>query len=265
MPTLNLKTKKMKNFIKILILNISFLVILIGCSKDVSNSNFTESGKSGSEARMIIVGDYMYVVDNQNLKTFDISTPSNPIEKNNSEIGFGIETIFPFANYLFIGSTEGMYIYDISNPELPIKLSDSFVPHFTSCDPVVANSSHAYVTLNTLTSACGSDFIVNEMQVINIQNINNPQVILNMPLQGPKGLGLDGNNLFVCDKDLGVLVFDISNPASPQLIDTITGFTANDLIPDNGNLMVVCDDGLRQFDYTDINNISLISYLDIND
>jgi hypothetical protein len=240
------------------------IVLLISCSKN--DTTTTQNGVSGSLAKMIIVGDYLYVIDNQSLTTFDIQNTAQPISKKKIDVGFGIETIFPFANYLFIGSTNGMYIYSIANPENPVPASSSMVEHITACDPVVANSNYAYVTLNSIRTECGNFMAVNEMQIVDIQNIINPSVVNIIPMQGPKGLGLDGNYLFVCDKDLGVVVFDLTgSPSNPTAIDTLTGFTANDLIPDNGNLLVVCEDGLRQFDYTDITNISFISFLDTND
>lgn len=251
---------------RIYILLISLLTLAgLSCDKVENNTTNFQNGKSGSMARMVIVNEYMYVVDYQNLKTFDISTTENPVEVDNKEIGFGIETIFPFANYLFIGSTDGMFIYDISNPANPISASEQHVQHFTACDPVVANNNYAYVTLNTLVSTCGNSTAINEMQIVNIQDVFNPQVVNKIQMQGPKGLGIDGNNLFVCDKDLGVVVFDLSNPISPQVINNVSGFTANDLIPDNGNLLVVCDDGLRQFNYTNIDSIYLISLMSLND
>mgnify|MGYP006083232053 CR=1 FL=1 len=252
--------------IKYTLFSLLSVLLMLSCSKYGADTTFNpNSGVSGSTARMIVVGDYMYVVDNESLKAFDITTPSNPVSKSVTTVGFGIETIFPFANYLFIGSTDGMYIYSINNPATPVLASSGIVEHFRSCDPVVANSNYAYVTLNTLNIECGNAIIVNELQIVDVQDILHPQVVNKMPLAGPKGLGIDGANLFICEKDLGVLIFDLSDPVVPVIIDTLTGFVANDLIPDNGNLMVVCEDGLRQFDYTNINNISLISYLDLND
>lgn len=256
----------MKFNIKNTLFSLLSIVLILSCSKDSVETTFnSDTGKSGSLARMIVVGNYMYVVDNENLKTFDISTANNPISKSSTQVGFGIETIFPFANYLFIGSTDGMYIYNINNPAIPVLASSGKVDHFRSCDPVVANENHAYVTLNTLNTNCGNSIIINELQIVDIEDVLHPFVVNKIPLAGPKGLGIDGVNLFICDKDFGVIIFDLSDPVSPLPIDTLKGFTANDLIPDNGNLLVVCNDGLRQFDYSNINNISLTSYLDIND
>lgn len=250
------------NIINTLILAV-FFSLIASCSKQ--NTDTSRNGTSGSLARMIVLDNYMYVINNSELTTFDISTPSTPLETDKIEIEFGIETLFPFANYLFIGSNSGLFIYDITNPAKPVAASESKVEHFTACDPVVANANFAYVTLNSLRTDCGNTVEVNRMEIVDIQNIRYPKVVNSIEMSGPKGLGIDGNHLFVCEKNLGVIIYELSNPSFPNAIDTLTGFVANDLIPDNGNLMVVCDDGLRQFNYTDINNISLISFLDTND
>ena len=238
---------------------ILLLLFLSSCGKDTT---IVPNGKSGSLAKMISVGDYLYVIDVKDLKTFDISDNLNPIQKSVVDVGLGIETIFPFANYLFIGSREGLYIYDISNPEKPVEASAERVEHFTSCDPVVANNNYAYVTLSSVSVDCRVGEL-NELQVVDIQDIFKPVVIKKIPMQGPKGLGLDGDKLFICDSDLGVVVFDLLDPDAPTVITTLSGFTANDVIVDNGRLLVVCDDGLRQFNYTNIDSIYQISHLSL--
>lgn len=238
------------------------LIFFLGCGK-TNTTIVQQNGKSGSTARMVIVNNFMYVVDHQNLKTFDISVKEDPKEVDKKEVGFGIETIFPFASYLFIGSTDGMYIYNISNPANPITATSQHIQHFSSCDPVVANNNFAYVTLNTNVSSCNRSVEVNELQIVDIQDILNPTVVNKIQMEGPKGLGLDGNNLFICDKTIGVVVFDLTNPESPVIIDTISGFTANDIIPNNGNLLVICNDGLRQFNYSNIDSIYLTSLMDL--
>lgn len=248
----------------IIVLLVNFL--LISCQKSDNGVQTSPNGKSGSLARMIVVNNHLYVIDNLTLSTFDISNAANPINTDKVDLDFGIETLFPFANYIFVGSTDGMYIYDISNPAKPVSASSERLQHVTACDPVVANSNYAYVTLNTLRQDCGNFEAVNELQIVDVQNVLKPELVNIVEMKGPKGLGLDGNTLFICEENLGVIVFDLSiNPTNPVAIDTLTGFVANDVIPNNGNLMVVSEDGLHQFNYSDINNISLTSFLDLND
>lgn len=254
----------MKNFKKISLVLLGFL-LAFGCQKSDGNTVST-IGISGSLARMIVVNDYLYVIDNKTLSTFNILDASNPILTDKLDLDFGIETLFPFANYIFVGSTDGMYVYDISNPAKPVEASSERLEHVTSCDPVVANEDYAYVTLNTQSPDCSNSGPVNELQIVDISNVLYPELVNIVQLKGPKGLGIDGSHLFICDADVGVIVFDLSiDPENPTVIDTLAGFVANDVIPDNGNLMVVSTDGLRQFNYTDINNITLTSLLDLND
>jgi len=255
--------KKMKTNKLNIILVLFGVLALVSCSKDANTT--IQNGTSGSLAKMIVLNDYLYVIDNKTLSTFDISNAAVPISTHKVDVGFGIETLFPFANYLFIGSSDGLYIYDISNPASPKPAAESQVSHFTACDPVVANANYAYVTLNSLRTNCGNTFAVNELQIVNVQNILQPFVENIMEMKGPKGLGIDGNHLFICEENIGVVVYDLTNPLIPNPIDTLSGFVANDVIAEYGNLMIVCEDGLRQFDYSDINNISFTSYLNLND
>jgi hypothetical protein len=77
------------------------------------------AGIGGSMARFTITEDILYTVGSYNLKVFDITVLADPVKGNTVDIGWNIETIFPFGNNLFIGSQNGMYVYDISEPSLP--------------------------------------------------------------------------------------------------------------------------------------------------
>jgi hypothetical protein len=74
----------------------------------------TSPGIGGSTARFTIAGNALYIVDQSNLHVYDISTASNPSKVSDKNIGWSIETIFPYQNHLFIGSSSGVYIYDKS-------------------------------------------------------------------------------------------------------------------------------------------------------
>ena len=75
-----------------------FVFLLAGCSKNSlneSNNTGGQNGVGGSLARFTLAGNYLYVVDETNLKTFDVTNPANPILKNSTTIGSNIETIYP--------------------------------------------------------------------------------------------------------------------------------------------------------------------------
>ncbi|MDR2424990.1 MAG: hypothetical protein LBD59_09745 [Prevotellaceae bacterium] len=226
-----------------------------------SDSTGSSSGKGGSMARFCVAGDYLYTVDNQNLKLFNIETPNNPIfyEQRTINLGSGIETIFPMDTLLFIGAVDGMRILDISDGRFPQYLS--LTRHITSCDPVVASGNYAYVTLNSSSIFCGRGS--NVLQVYDISNTSEPRFIREIPCYSPRGLGVSEGKLFVCDNN-GLKVFDIAaNPAFPRQIDDLysTGVevkTAYDVIPMGNTLILTASNGIFQFDYSG-NTLRLLS------
>ncbi|NQX84475.1 MAG: hypothetical protein HRT67_00880 [Flavobacteriaceae bacterium] len=245
----------MKKLYNILIISI----LLLGCSSDnsLNNTSGKENGQGGSLARFSIYLDYLYVVDDSNLNVFSISENENPVLVNVVPIGFNIETLFNYQNYLYIGSRNGMFIYNVNNPETPTYLSD--VQHFTACDPVVANSSHAFVTLHA-DIGCGTT--INVLEIYDVNEVTNPILIASRNLIKPIGLGLYGDYLFVCDDE--VKIFDVSNPENSVLVTSINR-DAFDIIINNNKLVLIGEHGLYQYsiDSEDINNINHMSTISI--
>ncbi|MFP4845764.1 LVIVD repeat-containing protein [Winogradskyella sp. PE311] len=246
----------MKKIYTILIVTI----ILLACDADSDSANTSASdgtGLGGSLARFALYLDYLYVVDDTNLNVFSIIDTEEPVQVNTVPIGFNIETLFNYKNYLYIGSRNGMFIYNIDNPEEPTYASD--VQHFTACDPVVANDTHAFVTLHT-NIGCGTN--INVLEIYDVTDVTTPIQVSSRNLIRPIGLGLYGNYLFVCDDE--VKVFDISNPENSELVTAID-VDSFDVIINNGNLVLIGDSGLYQYslDSNDITNINLLSTINI--
>ena len=82
-------------------------------------------------------------------------------------------------------------------------------------------------------------------------------------MTSPYGLGLDGNILFVTEGDDGLKIFDIKDVSKidQNLLQHMTGFNAYDVIPLNGTLILTGNDGLYQFDYTNLDEIKLLSLI----
>jgi hypothetical protein len=236
---------------------IYLIILLLGCEKSSDSSYESDgSGKGGSMARFTIAGDYLYVVDDRNLKTFSLEQPNKPEYKDNSYIGFNIETIFPFGNNLFIGSQFGMYIYDITNPVYPVQIT--YFQHVYSCDPVVTDGEYAYVTLSSV-SRCGH--YVNELQIIDIKDIYNPKLVKTVNMTSPQGLGIDNKTLFVCDD--GLKVYNVTDAKNPTLVNKFINISAYDVIPLGNLLLVIGEQGLYQYSYNG-QSIKLISTIPAN-
>ena len=212
------------------------------------------TGQGGSMARFAILNNYLYAVTTTHLKTVNISQPQQPVLNGTVNLGWGIETIYPFQDKLFIGSTTGMQIFSAANPSAPVRLG-SF-GHARRCDPVITDGIYAYVTLRG-GGFCGGPS--NELNVVNVQNLLSPSLVKMYPLTSPGGLSKDGNWLFICDGKDGLKCFDAANVMDIKLKKTITMAEPYDVICINGNAIVSAKDGLYQYDYSNINDIKLLS------
>jgi hypothetical protein len=215
-------------------------------------------GMGGSMARFSIMQDRLYSVGTNDLNVFNIGNASQPFHVRKTNVGWGIETIYPFKDKLFIGSTNGMFIFTVSNPDNPVQTGQ--FAHVQSCDPVIADDTHAYVTLRSGTQCRG---FTNQLDVLTLNNVTNPTLLKTYQLTNPHGLSKDGNTLFICDGKDGLKVYNASSPASMQLLKQIPGFETYDVIAFNNNAIVVASDGLYQFSYADLNNITQVSKLSI--
>lgn len=229
------------------------------CKKsDSSSESSNNTGTGGSMARFMIYENYLYAVDNNQLKVINISNPASPVHIKNIDLGNQIETIFADNGYLYIGSTTGVHIYSLNNPESPEYMS--FYQHILSCDPVVVQDNIAYATLRG-GSDCRPQSSGSFIDVIDITNKNNPLLIKSYSslVSEPYGLGVDSNLLFVCDGHNGLKIFDCTSPTNLTIKKTISGITTYDVITMRPILLVIGQSGFYQYNYANPDSIYLIS------
>jgi hypothetical protein len=127
----------------------------------------------------------------------------------------------------------------------------------------VVKDTIAFVTLRSGTT-CRSDFS-NQLDVIDISNLKKPKLVTSYPMYNPHGLGVDGNLLFICEGDKGLEVYktnDLMNISSNKITE-FTGIDAFDVIPYRNTLLMIGNDGLYQFDYSNPEQIELLSTLPV--
>jgi hypothetical protein len=173
---------------------------------------------------------------------------------DNVYVGFNVETIFSYKENIFMGTPTGMLIYSVSNPLKPEYQSS--LQHVYGCDPVVVENDIAYVTVHSGNN-CGQNN--NQLIVIDVKDVKSPKAIVTYEMTKPKGLGIDNNTLFICDE--GLKIFDAANPKGIMVnqlahFDTMKGY---DLIAYNKLLMMIAEDGIYQYDYTDVKDIKPLS------
>lgn len=224
-----------------------------------SNSS-SSSGQGGSMARFTLLNDHIYTVGQADLSLFDVKTAANPTFVKSINLGWGVETIFPYENKLFIGTNRGMHIYNATDAANPVKLST--YSHVFACDPVVVQGKYAYVTLRT-GNFCRQ--ATNQLEVVDIEDPTNPKQIAVYPMQNPHGLGVSGNNLFLCEGNYGLKSFNITdkNKIGDNLLQHLKTIKSFDVIAGPKSLIVTGDDGVYQFNYNNASSLREMSKIKV--
>ena len=229
-------------------------------NSNTSGKNISTTGTAGSEAAMTLVGDYLYTIpESHSLSVINVSDPNElSLVRTVMMAGLDLETVFPMEDKLLLGSMEGVYVYSIADPTQPVQLGE--FAHGKACDPVIADSGFAYVTLHDGTYCGASD---NELDIVSAQDLTSTTLLKSYPMNGPSGLGKDGSILFVCDGQV-VKVFNAADPLNLQALTQVSVPNAYDLIAANHLLLVVSTGGLYEFDYSDPRNINPLGHLSVN-
>lgn len=228
-------------------------------NSDASKVGGQSYGQGGSMARFTLLNNHLYTVDHNQLRVFDVNEPKDPAFLKEIELGWGIETIFPFQDKLFIGSMTGMFIYDASNPASPVQMSR--YDHITACDPVVANETHAFVTLRSgVTCRMGVD----ELHVLDIVDPYQPKLVKTYPMENPHGLALAGDHLYIAEGMHGLKSFNVSNVLNIHPLERLNSLKSVDIIPGPKSLIVIGPEGVCQYDYAQPNKLRRLSCISVS-
>lgn len=219
-------------------------------------------GVGGSMARFGIYDNFLYIINQNRLLTFQLVSDSEVNQLNTAYVNWNVETMYITDNHLFMGTQSGLIIYSLEVPENPSPIS-SF-SHMTSCDPVIIKGDLAFVTLKGGTSCRGGT--LNQLDVIRMSNgYKNFELLRSYPMYGPLGLGIDGDLLFICDGTAGLKIFNAADPLtiSSHLVANFPLINAYDVIPMNNYLFLIGEDGFSLFDYTNIQEIKQIGTIPV--
>ncbi len=149
-------------------------------------------------------------------------------------------------------------IYDITSPATPGFVSE--FQHVTACDPVVVDDQYAYITLRG-GNACGAT--KSRLFIADITDISFPFLAKSYSMDGPYGLGIKGDMLFVCDGESGLKVYDKTQIEELRLLDHFKDIVTFDVIPLENQLLMVGDDVLYQYRYQE-GGVEFLSSLNID-
>lgn len=213
---------------------------------------------NGSMSRFTIYQDNLYAVLNNNMHIFDLTADTPVKAAEDIYVGWDVETIFSYKTNMFLGTPRGLIIFSVEDPLQPTYVSS--IQHVFGCDPVVVEDDIAWVTIRSGTN-CGQNS--DELIVIDVQDVKHPRQLVSYSMKNPKGLGIDNGKLFLCDDGLQILRSDEPMTIMANKLAHYEGMDGFDVIAYNGILMMIADNGLYQYDYSDIENIVFLSKLDI--
>ncbi|MCW5921513.1 MAG: hypothetical protein KIS77_04160 [Saprospiraceae bacterium] len=221
-----------------------------------ANPPLASAGIGGSYARFGLVDQYLYTIDNTTLRTWAVGSAC-PSRLDSVQVGWNIETLFPWKDRLFIGSQTGVFVFNNSNPQRPV-LENRF-EHVTGCDPVVCDDENAYVTIHAGTT-CNGTF--NQLDVLDIRNLPAVSLRKTYPMTEPKGLAVTNEHLYLCDA--GLKIFDKTNPLDLKLKSHLKNIKTYDVISlGAGQLLVIGEGGFYQFDTSDPSNPRQVSHIPV--
>jgi len=225
------------------------IILMAGCNQGNEAPASTGTGVGGSTARFTIQKNHLITIEDHQVKVFSLSQPMTPVHVAAFDTRITMETIFPQGEErIYIGTNDGTIIME--HKEAGTLLEVAFVSHFRSCDPVVAHGNYMYVTLRD-GNGCGvftND--VNQLMVFDISDVQRPELVTQININRPYGLGITDGNLFVCYAN-GVLQYDISDPQNiAQVADYSTA--CDDLIAATDPMIFTSKEGIHLVTLSDI-------------
>ncbi|MFA0821670.1 MAG: PGF-pre-PGF domain-containing protein [Methanomethylovorans sp.] len=184
----------------------------------------------GSISSVVVVGNYAYLAQGQDMLVIDIADPSIPSSVGSVTTPALINNIAVAGNYAYIADGEnGLVIVDITNKATPT-IRGTYATD--SAYGVAVAENYAYV-------ADGDSGLI----IVDISNPDAPNLKGTRNTDGHSAsVTLSGNHAYVADGVDGLVVIDITNPANPTIAGTCdTNGNAVD-VAISGNYTYVADE-----------------------
>lgn len=211
-------------------------------------------GANGSLPRFAIADDKIFIPTESEMFMYSLATLGNPVRALPEYSLYDLKTISVSGKYMFLGTYYYSHLVDITSP-----LSIQPLLYFDevySCSPFAVDDTLIFSTSRTGTF-CGSSS--NILSVISISDIQNPRLLKEYQMTAPLGFVKEGDILFVCDTYSGLTIYDASDPLTMTIIKTYPEINAHNVLIYNDILVLLSNDGIYQYDYSDLQNITLLS------
>lgn len=173
---------------------------------------FEDCDRCTSINGIAVQGDYVFASDYYaGLQVFDVSDPASPQKVGQVEFEEGTD-IAIVGDYAYVTSSgdNGLMAFDISDPANPSQVGATEDTNFDGLS-IDINNNHAYIAGN-----------YKGFFIVDISDPTNLKVINETDTDGTvKVVQFSDNKLYCVDYDEGLLVYDVSNPVTPNLLGSL--------------------------------------------
>jgi hypothetical protein len=182
-------------------------------------------GQSDNTGFMYIQGRYLYMPMNsgQRVRIVDVSNPASPVLVSTAFLAVGADpsSIYVQGNFAYVVTRgvglEAIQAIDVSDPTNPVAGTAVLIGSGSFPNDIFIQGRYAYI-------ACKGN---NTLQIFDLKNATTPSFVSSTTVTGtsPFKLYVQGRYAYVINESGNLQVFDVSNPASPVSVGTVT--TAN--------------------------------------
>lgn len=187
---------------------------------------------TGTARAVHVVGNYAYVADGlSGLQIINISNPAAPVRVggyNTSGDAWGLDVANGYASVA--DASGGLQIIDVRNPATP-SLAGNYSVSNCGFNDVAVSGGYAYV----------ADSYQHMLYVVNMSAPSAPILVGTGHIAtstGPQKVTISGSYAYVGAGYGGLMVYDITTPASTGLVALYPAYDANDIAVSNGYIYV---------------------------
>lgn len=163
--------------------------------------------KTVAQAGIIIDGNNLFIADNDDLVSYDISQPATPAEKDRQHLSAGIDSLYMYHQNLVVcrDNFYGTDVFDVSSGAF--NSSGIYWP-WGSCNKVALYGDKAFVT-DKPGYSCTGENPDNSVRIYNINTTATPELAGSIYMENVSGMVATENTLYVSNEKDGLVVVDI--------------------------------------------------------
>lgn len=229
--------------------------LLMSTSKPV-NYRYVAPYKTVAQAGIVIDGNNMYIGDNDNLVSYDLSQPANPVETGREHMRAGIDTLYMFKGNLVVcqDNLYGTTVFDVTSGTF----NQSGINWlWGSCNRVALYGDNAFVA-DKPGYSCTGESVDNTVRAFRINSTNTTEYTTSLPAQHVNAMVATENTLYVSDENKGLIILDVT---TNTVKTTVADKSYFQLQIAGNKLYARTANSLDCFDITDPQKPTLISQL----